>query len=561
MKCLSCTSVLLIFLLVSSFHGYTSEYCSASYSFKLRNKTQLAQQAEQHFDLKANLVLKSAWLANQHNWWSLTIEQATIAIAGTEQQDPSYQHSFAFQLDNTGQITQFLFDPSLSEQTKNKLSGFAYYFQLPVKREAQNNYWLKDGIGKYQAKLTQQANSTALSKQFYDVSSMRDNSAITQIDVLYSEHNYVSSSCWYEQVSGNESLFFKATSDTLNMQSEQQYVLQQTQSHRLNESQLTLLERKSNAHQQTLSAHEKAALEKRFAQFLNQDFTKIDAFHLANLLQPYSQVLDVLHPLLAANQLSDASQMRLFNAIGQVDNQYSQVFLLSVLNKEYASANTQFRAIRALAQGHNPLSETAYKQIEARLQEGVVSTDDAMHGNFILALGTIIGAREPNDATKALSQLLHDQLKLSANETNQARVLTAMGNSQSDVYTETVLTYTNTQSEPLKNAAFKALGQIKSEAAEQRLTQALDEELSSKSAAIALNAIGNYQYKEEVKAKVLTYAKSAQSDDVRLAAINALGSQKTDKDTIKKELRSLLKHETSRRNFKAIVSILNEKDQ
>ncbi|WP_125721668.1 HEAT repeat domain-containing protein [Pseudoalteromonas rubra] len=536
--------------------------CQPQYQFDIQTQTSFdyikLQSAPQTstVHLQGKLSLKAAQKGDEKNWWAIKADQVAAVQGKTRIPLPSYEHAFAFKLTDKGLISDFYFTAELDQQTQDKLKGLAYYLQY--QRDIRQVSKEPDTLGQYQPAYQQADKQLKMVKQHY---SNFDPSVLTtfnRIEVLDSAHLITPDSCFLAHREGNEVLTLSGTD--LRFGSRQNYTL--TRVAQTFNTPLYELDDDLTRWQHTqveLSEAEKARLAAELQQLITgQDITQIDAHTLSILLKKYDAVIGTLGPLMLSGTLNDKAQMRLFNALGQLDSATSQHLLSRLLQAEKQPL-TQFRALRALTQGNAPLSQQATDMLLEMLVNGFSTLDAEVESSFYMTLGILLNNRSASDTATQLSQAITEQITLGESEVKTAGLLTALGNSRDPQHEATLTSHLSDTSARIEKASIRALGMMQTNTAYQHLEQHFFKSPERNKKAL-LSALGNYQMSARTSDTVLNMAVNDQDDAVRLAAIKALATQKQ-KDGIKPILRQALQNETSRRNFKAIIKLLHSKEE
>ena len=276
------------------------------------------------------------------------------------------------------------------------------------------------------------------------------------------------------------------------------------------------------------------------------------------LLKKYDAVLGTLRDVFVTQLLSDNAQMRLFNALGQLDTEASQLLLSNLLVDTEKLPVTQFRALRALTQGETALPQQATDTLLLLLNDGFLSLDSEVQSSFYMTLGILLNNRADSPAAKQLAQAITEQITLGENEAKTADLITALGNSRDEQHVALIEEHLTDASPRIEKASIRALGMMQSEEAYSNLEKHFSKHLGRNTKAL-VTALGNYQMQPKTSDSVLNIAVNDDDDNVRYAAINALAKQENQKG-IKQTLRMALKTEQSKRNFKAIIKLLYKKD-
>ncbi|WP_125779552.1 HEAT repeat domain-containing protein [Pseudoalteromonas rubra] len=536
--------------------------CQPQYQFDIQTQTSFdyikLQSAPQMstVHLQGKLSLKVAKKGDEKNWWAIKADQVAAVQGKTRIPLPSYEHAFAFKLTDKGLISDFYFAAELDQQTQDKLKGLAYYLQY--QRDISQVSKEPDTLGQYQPAYQQADKQLKMVKQHYSDFDRTVLTTFNRIEVLDSAHLITPDSCFLAHREGHEALALSGTD--LRFGSQQNYTL--TRVAQTFNTPLYELDDDLTRWQHTeveLSEAEKTRLAAELQQLITgQDITQIDAHTLSILLKKYDAVIGTLAPLMLSGTLNDKAQMRLFNALGQLDSATSQHLLSRLLQAEKQPL-TQFRALRALTQGNAPLSQQATDMLLEMLVNGFSTLDAEVESSFYMTLGILLNNRDTSATSAQISQAITEQIALGENEGKTANLLSALGNSRDPQHEPLLAAHLSDNSARIEKASIRALGMMKTDTAYQNLEQHFFKSPERNKKAL-LSALGNYQMSAKTSDTVLNMAVNEQDDAVRLAAIKALATQKQ-KDGLKPILRQALKNETSRRNFKAIIKLLHSKEE
>ena len=525
-------------------------------SFTSFNYTKLNSPAQQSdIEIQGKLSVISVKKGKDKNWWAIKADQVKSVQGQTEMPLPNYQHPFAFKLNELGLITEFYFADELDEQSQDQLKGLAYYLQYQKDLSKIENE--TDTLGEYRVNYQQKEQFLSFAKINYEHKNKQALNAFSHIDVLKSEQLITPSSCFLDTRSGIEKL--KLVGQDLTFTSEQRLELKKL-SQPFETSLFSMSDDLSlwQSNQVELSQAEKDKLKRELLAFVTeQDITQIDAHTLALLLKKYDAVIGELRGVILTNQISDNAQMRLFNALGQLDTSSSQVLLSDLLLGTEKQPQTQFRALRALTQGHHALSQQATDNLLALLNDGFLSQDAEVSSSFYMTLGILLNNRVDSATAQQLSQAIVEHITLSESENKTADLITALGNSRNEQHVELIDNYLTDTSSRVEKASIRALGMMQSDTAYQNLEKHFNRH-SGRNTKTLLSALGNYEMKPKISDSVLNLAVNDTDDAVRYAAINALAKQPKN-DGVKQTLRQALRTEKSKRNFKAIVKLLHAK--
>ncbi|NGN99388.1 HEAT repeat domain-containing protein [Grimontia sp. S25] len=530
--------------------------CAPQYQFEIETESTFAMVSPTPDKLlmKGVLTLKPATLHGDE-WWAIKADNVILRSRGISATDPRFENPFAFKRAKDGQITEFWFPQSVKREDKDKLKGLAYYFQY-AQSAAPMTRVEKDSLGKYRVNYQQADNSLVFQKKAYSLGGKAKGTAFTNATITASNHSVIPTECWFDKREGSESLSFSGNAEEFNFDTQQSYsLIKQNAAH--STALLGLpsdLSSWPDAKQEVLDKNQLAALHIEMLKYLSEsDILALDGFHLAEKLRYFDDVIADLPDSFNKLGLNDDAQMRLFNALGQLDSTNSQLALASFLSHSESDENTQFRALRALANGSNELGDSAWLSMQKLIEDPTPLGDLA--GSFIMTLGVMLESRERNENTEALEDTLLTLLGGSSEENVKSSVLTALGNSNNDAFVEEVASYSVSDSARLRKSAARALGRFESDEAYQALTFMVEREGSATVQSQVLESLAEFDIDADTRAQVFLFAKDSDNDEVRFSAIKALSEQTYDgKET---ELRSLLGNETSRRNFTAIVRALH----
>ena len=535
--------------------------CQTQFSFDTKtytsfNYTKLNSAAQtSEITLQGVISVKPAIKGDEKNWWAIKADQVKIIQGITEVAAPDYQVAFAFKREENGLITDFFFTDKLSQQAQEQLKGLAYYLQFQtqlgqIKPE-------QDTLGEYLAEYSTDGKKIHFSKLRYNLKNNTSLNSFNRIDVLNSTHTVKPSSCFMSLREGSEELNLKGMD--LTFHSKQQYLLTKLKTPVVSElftMQDDLAQWQSQA--VTLTQAQKELLTEELKALLTQqDITLIDAHSLSIMLEKYDAVLGSLRDVIMSDLISDNAQMRLFNALGQLDSQASQQLLSNLLVDTQKSPAVQFRALRALTQGDSALTQQTTNTLLGLLNDGFLSVDSEVQSSFYMTLGILLNNRVESATSEQLSSAIAEQIVLGESEAKTADLITALGNSRDEQHVGLIESHLSDASPRIEKASIRALGMMQTDEAYSNLEQHLNAH-SGRNTKYLVTALGNYQMKPKVSDSVTYIAVNDADDSVRYAAINALAKQK-DKQNIKPILRKALSSEKSKRNFKAIVELLHSK--
>jgi hypothetical protein len=539
-------------------------FCSKQYGFSIGTHTifnydQIKDQGQQtHITLSGVLTVKEAQFKGENGWWAIKADNVYAGNGQYATELHNYTLPFAFRLTQQGLISEFWFSAQLDKQAQDQLKGLAYYFQFqrdpkkPLTRE-------QDTLGQYAVSYVFKENHIQFNKKTYQLAD-RGNGALQTVKIESSDHKVISSTCFFTSREGEESLIFSGQSNSLNLKTKQQYRL--TLAQKAYPS--VLLSMPTNIHhwqqQITLSKAELTTLTQSLRRFvLNHDLTQIPAHTLAQQLAKFDAVIDSLSHDILEKKLTDRAQMRLFNALGQLDSSNSQQLLGYLLVQAEKNPLIQFRALRALSQGQNSLTPELTSLLKAQVETGFNSLDSEVTSSFYMTIGAMLYERQPNVQAQKLHDALSEQLSLETNNKIQSALITSLGNSRNEQHFEQIDRFVNDTNKSVQKASLRALGMLGTTQAYESLEKQLAQPTHNNQVAL-LSALVNYQLKPAASDAVLAIAVNDLNEESRYAAIKTLAEQ-NNQTGIKQTLKSALRSEKSRRNFQAIVELLNNSDK
>ncbi|OCQ23550.1 hypothetical protein A7985_06305 [Pseudoalteromonas luteoviolacea] len=543
---------------------YVQANCSAQFDFTIDTRTtfnydQINKQGQQtHIKLSGQLTVKAAEHNNEAGWWAIKADNVRAGSGQFSSELNSYTVPFAFKLTPMGLISEFWFPTPLNKQNQDQLKGLAYYFQF--QRQADKQLEMEqDTLGQYSVSYFFKDDKVQLNKHKYQLHNANQD-ALQTISIASSGHEITPSPCFFTTRSGQETLQFTGKSQSLNLKTKQQYRLEPAE--QAYPSALFSLPAdliswpKDN---QTLSVEDVALLKKALVRLvLENDLTQIAAHDLAKQLAQFDAVLGSLNDVFLKQQLPDDAQMRLFNALGQLDSNNSQELLGTLLIKADKDPLMQFRALRALSQGRNTFSPELAALLKEQVETGFTSLDPEVTSSFYMTIGAMLYERAPDAQSQQLHSALSEQLSIETDGRVQSALITGLGNSRDEQHFEQIDSYVDNRNKSVQRASFRALGMLQTEQAYTSLEKQLSTPEHRNQIAL-LGALGKYQLKPAASDAVLAIAVNNESAESRYAAIKALATQKNQAG-IKHTLKSALRSEKSKRNFKAIVEILHNTD-
>ncbi|AOT08792.1 HEAT repeat domain-containing protein [Pseudoalteromonas luteoviolacea] len=539
--------------------------CSAQYNFEIDTHTtfnydKVSDQGQQtHIKLNGILSIKAAEHNDEAGWWAIKADKVTAGQGQFASELASYTLPFAFKLADNGLVADFWFPVQLDTQTQEQLKGLAYYFQFQrniselVKKE-------QDTLGSYTVSYQFKDAEITLNKHTYALHN-KSQAAVQTVSVASSGHHITPNECFFTHRRGQEILLFSGQSQSLNLKTKQHYQFRPTDS-AFPSALFTMpvaLENWPSA-EKTISEDELEQLKKSLHSLVSQgNLTDISAYDLAKQLSQFDAVIRSLESVFLQQTLSDEAQMRLFNALGQLDSANSQLLLGHILVKAEKDPLMQFRALRALSQGQSPLSPELGALLTEQIEAGFSSLDSEVTSSFYMTIGAMLNSRAANAQSAQLHNVLSEQLSLVTETNIKSALITSLGNSRDEQHFNQIDSYIDDTDKSVQRASIRALGMMQTEQAYTSLEKQLAKPQHQNQVTL-LKALSNYELKPAASDAVLAIAVNNPAAESRYAAIQALATQKR-QDGIKATLRSALKKETSKRNFKAIVELLHSTKQ
>ncbi|CCQ12793.1 hypothetical protein PALB_37330 [Pseudoalteromonas luteoviolacea B = ATCC 29581] len=542
--------------------SYTTQihaYCERAFEFAIDTKTSVElngtkQNQQSHLLLKGKLALKSATLNGESNWWALQAHQVAAQNGQESTAIVQYEVPFAFKQAPNGELLDFWFPSTLTQQHKAMLKGLAYYFQVPRQFNLPLVKEYQDNLGRYQISFAVTPKEVSFTKQVY--LSLND-PTIDETKIVNSNHGFKPDGCWFNHSKGLDELIVSSNQGALNLNSIQAYEFNVIDPNTLTLTNLPTELNEWRLAQTSLDKSSVAQLRQRLLELIKSDLATFDAHRLMLQLKELDPVLHEILPLFGHESLSIKAQSRLLQALGKLDTHNSQTLLVQILNTFSSDPNIQFQSLRALAYGNSPLSQNAIDALIMTMQEGLITKEVALETSFYLTVGSMIKGR----SNKSQFQGLNNALTNIATETQDTRkrnaVLGAMGNSGDAQHVDLLAKFaTHPQSES-QTIAIKALGRIGQPEAKSLLIKLLDAPIHPKSKPHLLTAVGNYDLDNVTQNRVLHYV--FESDQkVKQAALVALGQQTSLSNETKASLQKQISEEQDRRTVQLIVNAITK---
>lgn len=518
------------------------------------NSKQVLLNKTTQVTLNAIVTLRGLEEDSQGQWWAIKADN--IVLNGIHS-DPSYELAFAFQTKSSGTINNFWFPKELSDVHIQKLKGLAYYFQWQ-NIENKVNMFEQDNTGIFDVEYLPSENSM-VRKTKISYHSTKD----YQIKVIESQHEILKSNNFFEYCVGNEKLLFEHDISMMSLIVNQEYQIISRDS--IFPS--TLLElpidrnlwprvSKINKNVDSDIALQQSMLTQMLA---NKDLRIIPSNELATQLARYTEGLDVIELMIISDTIEESSYLRLFNALGQIDNKNSQLLLSSLIINDKVPDNVKFLSMRAFTKGNFALTFQAYNNVLTLLEEGIQSDDIVLKSSLIHGVGSLLGQRLPNEFTKDIKNVLLAKMRSESSDIELATYISSIGNTKDPDYVVDIQEYKESTSVNVRSSVAETLGRIQSEESHKILTEMLTSELngSSKVQSSILRSLSNYPVDDQILEQTLNYIDKSTDEGVRYNAIDLMNKKKLSEDN-KIVINSLMKKETNKKNFTAMANLLHQ---
>ncbi|MFC3031625.1 HEAT repeat domain-containing protein [Pseudoalteromonas fenneropenaei] len=557
-------STFILMLLVQNAHASSSS-CARVLDFTIDTQTTFAMSGltsgkQSMIELKGRIALRPVTLNDQPGWWGAVASDVIAKEAGHEARQPDYEIPFAFLQSTEGTISQFWFAQPLDEAAEQKLKGLAYLLQWRTPKTEPITVLENDTLGQYQASYQVEQDGISMQKLEYVQLPSLASSALQKVTIAASKHLLQVNKCGVTARIGSEQLTFKSSNEALDFTTIQQYQLKPSAA--LPSKLLELPQELELWPKQVIhyTDEELARLQAELDALMNTDLTQIDAYLLAQQLAKYEPILTQLATVINAHTLADKTQMRLLNALGILGSDNAKRLLVDVLASNAAFPETQFRALRALAHGDKPFPVDVVNKLAALITQGFDSQESEMRQNFYLTLGIILKTQNELSQVQALHDTLTTALQQTGDEEKQAALLGALGNSGKAEHLSTLKNYVNNHSARVSTAAIKSLGRLSAEEAKTVLFDTLNVPRGKITTKATLSALGNFQLTPAQQQQVYSYAKS-NDETLRYTSLLTLARQQKVPEALKQQLRTELASETSKRNFKTLIEIIEKPEQ
>lgn len=556
------------------------EQCQRSHQLKVNTQSEFDFNGKNVIRHKFDAVLSSKpfpaakTAVENAMWWGLQLTNVVQTANGEVMpQDNDYALPFAVLRDKNGFLVDFHFPADISEDAKDKLKGLAFYLQFPanVSQIPADGMRVEiDSIGQFQAKYAETDASgiqevpenaqfiVKQKQQYLDNNAMRlsgaNSNPIDTTKVKDAEQLVTLDNCWFDSTRGRENLYFSGASANFSMSTAQTFSLIKLP----NTADSLLWQLPGQLADWQLQESEAPALteeqKEELAQRLLLDLQSIDMLslrgsELAAFLLQYDDVIDILAPALISGDFTDEQNMRLFNALGQLDSPRGNKMLVELISNAELDETNRFRAMRAIANGTSALTPELAIQLNELLNNAEFPGSEALHGAALMTLGAVIQRREYNELSANLLTDISNKLSPDMGENAQAALVASLGNSGRPEVVEKLQDYSQNSSARIRSNAATSLGQVGTEEAQNTLKSMLHGESEDKTQQAILGAIGQFELDAEDLQKISAIAAQSPSERTRSNAIKALANQTHHAEQVQVQLQTLMKQEKSRRNF------------
>ncbi len=497
-------------------------------------------------------------------WFGIQVENLTSTgdlATAKEQAIPP----FGILLDPYGVIVDQMFLPGLSDNQRRQAMGYAFWLQLPQNTSSihmssisTKGVIYQDNNGQFvpQFMLTESENVAYRNTGYVSV----DPQFGQDIVIEEAQFSYQLDACWFEGFTQHAWLTYtNPASDELSLTAQQH-----VQGELIPADPNTLLWqlpdnlRLWRASPQTpLSDAQRTALQTRLENWLKtEDWMSQTPGKLSEALRKFDAVLEHI-PLLLLQQVgTDAQQMRLIHAMGLLDTPRAQSSLVSMLTHDAHTETNQFRALRALTQGHSALSEEVITTLIEQADVALQRQSDIDH-SLLLHIGILYDVRPQTALSAKLLNGLHQALQSAPNVKTLATLIAAVGNTAHPSSVKVLARFKQaTDPKIVDNLAF-SLGQLQGEPALQVLTHLLTrEEVFNKASVIG--ALHAFDLDVDAMQTITTVAEHKRDHQTRRAAIHTLSTQTHHKSEAAAMLRHLLQNESNKANFKRAAKAIAE---
>ncbi|PMH44637.1 hypothetical protein BCU68_12375 [Vibrio sp. 10N.286.49.B3] len=508
-------------------------------------------------DFSAVITLKPVTLQGQPGWWAIKADQVAIKDNPHLIRE-TYELPFAFYINENGLIDRFWYPKYLNREQEITLNGFAHYFQLK-QTEQQGEYSTEtESNNRYLYQYNTDSTSNELVKvKIRKLSQKGAKKEASDYNILESENRFTLDNCFFSNASGNETIDVTSPISAFSASVTYQFSLQRTQV-----PIKTLLQDLPNelndwpSFSENISTTELERQRKELVKVVTRfSATTTDVFTLVQQLEKNEAALASITDILAENKLAKTENMRLFNALGVMDSDNSQLLLLNIVNDSELDDSSRFRALQALTGGSNRLSDDVTNSINSLLIQGVNTEDPVLINSLLPSLGATISSRPDDHNTQSLLYTLENELSNEVTPQRKSHLLLAIGNIGSELLTDSVIESTNNDSAHVRSSAAYALGKIQTERSYQALGNMLNEESNDRVEQRIIESFKGYTLQDKEMQQILSISTASKNNQLRKQSIKTIIAQP--KDTRTPALKALLQSETNRNNQKLIINAIH----
>ncbi|MCQ8880025.1 HEAT repeat domain-containing protein [Pseudoalteromonas shioyasakiensis] len=536
-----------------SFAGHT---CINQYKYELNASVQYHQPDNiSYVDMNAFITIKHFYHDNEVSWFGLKADQTNLKVNGVLSPSNDYEIPFLFGINTKGSITEFKFISDTPENVKEKLKGFAYYFQThKVSKENPLVTTLeRDAMGEYLVTYKMDEPYIEKNKVSYKES----------IDIKKSITRYQLGKCFYNELTASEKVEITDGPIYKSIETNTDYTFS-TNRPILDSPLLTLSNTPDDwliIKAKPLSKADKKELQEQLKLLLpSLNITQLASTELAELLKKYSPILgevETVTLLLNEMALEDEQYMRLFNSIGQIENAASQMFLVNTINHEEINDTHKFRAIMSLLQGTEELTPSALYALGDAVLNNQINRGE-LQPILVTAVGGIVDNRKNAGDTLVIQDAIIQGLHASESNKDKVTYLTAVGNMKNSNHLDYLTPYIYDGTANVRAATIMALGKINNPEAYNIVVENFNNEKNEYVQITALKALSNYKVDSNFKTKAIAIAASNSNSEIRRSAIELLTSKENKLPN--KDLRKMLKFESDKSNYRLIVNALRDGD-
>ena len=520
------------------------------------------------FTLEASLIYRPLIRLEDAHWIGFQLYSPVSTANGQIAADLIYNVPFAAKIHSeSGQLLDMVFNAPLKFEDQQKLRGVyvGLHVDQPPTGANPADYTVEDDddIGLLEVRYQVDENTTIKQKQKYTELTRSDllNSMmeVSKVVIHDDETLFEADDCWYTSVDGSSDIEVLSRSNTLNVRVEQGLSLRRLDTPLPTDARLlTLPENPEEWIQMTAAeiyppaVRQPEATAERFLARLGQlDINNSEA------------VLEYLfnnekYLLLIKNNLDNGTyeldfEKRLMLMIGKTDSPNAHILLTEIFIDEDMSDQARFRSLMALKYAENPIDEELVEQI---FNHSASTSSRQIGHSAMMVLGIVARNQIEQPFGRELSKRLSLELGSVNNPQQAAALLTALGNTGDSNNQSVLQNYLGHDDPLLRQRSAAALGQMLNGQSTENLSRLLAVETDPKVQKAALTSLSSSKLQGEQLNQVFEYASTAEQDEVRNAAIEALSGQMETNPAVQGQMKQLLKTEKNRANLHKILSAI-----